>query len=385
MAGKQTGRRGNREGSIRLRPDGRWEARISLPDGRRKSFFAKTRADAAKKMTEAAAERDKGIYTVTDDRQTLGNYLTQWLETQRPPIVKPRTWDRYELDIRLHITPALGRIRLTKLTAIQVQSFYAAKRAEGLSPASIAHIHAVLHAALEDGERLGVVARNVAHVVTAPRPAKRDMHVLTSEQAKTLLNAIQNNRLGALYVLALATTMRQGELLALRWDDVDLETGNLSVQHTLHFPKRGGSTWERPEPKSESGRRSIHLAPMAIEALRKHHARQIEEREVYGPLWTDTGLIFTRPGGEPLRGQHVTERMFKPILKQAGLPVIRFHDLRHTAATLLLASGIPTKVVSEMLGHASAAFTLEVYAHVLPSMQKDAAAAIEKLLGGQPE
>lgn len=122
---------------------------------------------------------------------------------------------------------------------------------------------------------------------------------------------------------------------------------------------------------------------MAVEALRKHRAGQLEERLAYGPLWTDTGLIFTRPGGEPLRGQHVTERMFKPILKRAGLPHIRFHDLRHTAATLLLAAGVPAKVVSEMLGHASVAFALHVYAHVLPNMQKDAAAAMERLLGGR--
>lgn len=257
-SGKHAGRRGNGEGSIRLRTDGRYEARVSLPDGRRKSFFGKTRAEVAKKMTEASAERDKGIYTVTDDRQTLGNYLAQWLETQRPPIVKPRTWDRYELDIRHHITPALGRIRLTKLSAMQVQTFYATKRAEGLAPASIAHIHAVLHAALDDAERLGAVTRNVSRLVTAPRPARRQMQVLTSEQARQLLRAVEGDHLEALYVLALTTTMRQGELLALRWDDVDLETGNLRVQHTLYFPKDGGSTWERPVQDMAPMRDSFH-------------------------------------------------------------------------------------------------------------------------------
>lgn len=381
---KRPRRRGNGEGSIRQRADGRYEARVSLPDGRRKSFFGKTRGEVAKKMTEATAQRDKGIYTPADDRQTLANFLMQWLETQRPPVVKPRTWDRYELDIRHHIIPALGRIRLTKLTAMQVQTFYGAKRAEGLAPASVAHIHAVLHAALDDAERLSAVARNVSRLVTAPRPARREMKALTPEQAKRLLQAVQDDPLEALYVLALTTSMRQGELLALCWDDIDLETGSLRVQHTLHFPKHGGSAWERPTPKSASGRRSIHLAPMAIEALHRHRARQNEERLAYGPLWTDNGLVFARPGGEPIRGQHITERMFKPMLKRAGLPNIRFHDLRHTAATLLLSQGVPAKVVSEMLGHASVAFTLQVYAHVLPSMQKDAAAAVQRVLSDQP-
>lgn len=172
MAGKQTGRRGNGEGSVRLRADGRWKARVTMPDGRRKSLFGASRAEVARRLSEATADRDKGIYAPIDDRQTLGVYLVAWLETMRPPAVKSGTWDRYELDIRHHITPALGRIRLSRLTALQVQTFHAKKRAEGLAPSSVAHIHAVLHGALDAAERLGVVARNVSSLVKAHAPPR---------------------------------------------------------------------------------------------------------------------------------------------------------------------------------------------------------------------
>jgi integrase len=379
MAGKN---RGNGEGTVTQRKDGRWEARLTLTDGRRKCLYGKTRAEAARRLAVAIRDQEKGVSFARDERQSLASYLRSWLETLRPPTLKPRTWGRYESDVRVHLIPALGSTRLLKLSAQQVQAFYAAKRREGrLAPASIAHLHAVLHSALEQAERLGLVPRNVADLVKAPRPsAEHEMHVLTPEQAQTLLDAASGDRLEALYVLALTTGMRLGELLALRWRDVDLDTATLHVLHTLHHEQFGA--WKLTRPKTAKSRLRIALTPRAVEALHSRRVRQAEERLALGEAWADHGFIFTRQDGEPLRGTHVLERGFHPLLQRAGLPLIRFHDLRHTCATLLLVQNVPAKVVSELLGHSSVAITLDRYSHVLPSMQQSAAAAMEQVLKG---
>jgi integrase len=194
---------------------------------------------------------------------------------------------------------------------------------------------------------------------------------------RRFLEKAQGDRLEALYVLAVTCGMRLGELLALRWGDLDLENGYLMVQRTLRFSK---GTWSYTEPKTAHGRRKIILTSVACEALRRHRAHQATERLALGPIWTNTELVFTDEVGQPLRGITVYRDRFVPLCKRADVPTIRFHDLRHTAATLLLLQGVNAKVVSEMLGHASVTITLSLYAHVLPDMQKDAAAALDRLL-----
>lgn len=371
-----TTKHGNGEGTIRKRGDGRWEARLNLPDGKRRSFYAETRQEVASRLAEARRDRDKGL-PIVGEKQTVGQYLASWLEMVKPTI-RPSTWKRYNELLSLHVTPALGKWSLSKLTAQQVQALYAAKLDKGLSPTTVHHVGTVLHGALAQAERLGLVARNVCDLVDVPRMADREMHVLTPEQVRTLLDTVQDDRLEALYVLAVTTGMRQGELLGLRWRDVDLGRGTLSVRATLQRTKQDGYCFSAP--KTKHSQRQITLSMIAIAALRCHRIRQDIER-LASPMWEDLDLVFPNTVGKPMDGMNLLHYRFQPLLKRTGLPRIRFHDLRHTAATLLLGRGVNPKIVSEMLGHASIGITLDTYSHVLPTMQQSAAAEMDAALG----
>ena len=372
------GKRGNGEGGITHLSDGRWQARITLEGGRRKAFYGATRTEAAAKLTAALRDRDKGLPIVAE-KQTVENYLVNWLVSVKPAI-RPRTWQRYGELLTLHVVPTLGKTTLARLTAQQVQALYGYKLGEELSGTTVHHLHAVLHRALAQAERLGLVARNVCDLVEAPRMAEREMQVLAREQVRHLLDMANDDRLAALYVLAVSTGMRQGELLALRWRDVDFATGSIQVRATLQRTREYGLTLA--PPKTKQSRRRIKLGTVALEALRTHRTRQVEERLKSGPAWDSTlDLVFANEIGRPIEPQNLVRRAFYPLLQRAALPRIRFHDLRHTAATLLLSSGINPKIVSEMLGHASITITLGIYSHVLPEMQAQAAAAMDAALG----
>lgn len=378
MAGKQ-GRKSNGEGSVRQRPNGLWEARIILEGARSKSFYGKTKAEALKKQRQAMHALDRGLPVLQDERQTLGAFLTQWLEGIRPPHVRPKTYRSYEQLMRVHVISALGKVPLAKLAPQQLQAFYAERLTNGRSPTTVRHIHAVLHTALEQAVRWGLVARNVSDLVDAPRMHRKEMLVLNHEQARTFLSAAQDDRLQALYVTALTTGMREGELLALRWRDVDLEAGHVQVRNTLQ--KLPGQPPVIAPVKTDYSRRKITLATTTVEVLRSHRARQLEERLAMGPAWEDWELVFCTTVGTPLNGKNLLQRGLRPILKRADLPPLRVHDLRHTCATLLLLQGVHPKIVSEMLGHSSVAITLQVYSHVLPDMQKQATEAMDRLFG----
>jgi integrase len=225
----------------------------------------------------------------------------------------------------------------------------------------------------------GLIPRNATESVKPPQPSREEMCPLTPEQAKLLLKVAHEtgDRLEALYVLAIHTGLRQGELLGLTWDDVDLEDGSLQVRRTLTITKNGPLF---TSPKTTGSRRSVKLTSHAIEAVRHHLERQLGEIDRVGSLWSENGLIFASEMGESLNRHNLTRRSFKPLLKRAGLPQIRFHDLRHTCATLLLTRNVNPKIVSEMLGHSSIAITLDTYSHVLPNMRDQAAAAMEEAL-----
>lgn len=378
------GRRGRNEGSIRYRDsDGRWEATISLGDGsgRRKSFYAKTRAEVARKLAAALRDVEQGV-PLADERQSVALYLASWLATLEST-VDEATYLHHESNVRLHLVPRLGRVRLARLSAQHVQQLYAAKLGEGLSPTTVHHLHATLHKALDAAVRLDLIPRNVSELVDAPRMAERVIHVLTAEQARTLLEAVRGHRLEALYVLALSTGMRQGELLGLRWRYVELDASGGAVLRVATALKRLKRThqWAFAEPKTKRSRRTIALAPQTADMLRRHRARQLQERLLVGEAWRDLDLVFATGDGGPLWPHNVFHQ-FHRFLERAGLPRIRFHDLRHTCATLLLAARVNPKVVSEQLGHASVAITLDIYAHVLPDMQQDAAAALASVLYG---
>lgn len=381
MAGKQ-GRKSNGEGNVRQRANGLWEARIMLDGGKSKSFYGQTKAEALKKQRDAMHALDRGLPVALNERQTLGQFLPYWLDVKKPHL-KASTWMRYRVFAMNHLIPALGRVQLVKLTPQHLQHLYAAKLEAGWSPTTAHHLHTVLHGALEQAFRWGLVARNVADLVDAPRMAKPQMHVWTPEQANAFLSVVaaSGDRLEALYVLALTTGMRQGELLALQWADMLLDGSQPSVTVRRSLEMREHGKRQMGKPKTETGRRRIDLSVRAVDTLRAHRKRHAEERLAVGAAWDDQGLVFCNSLGRHLEPNNVKRGSFGPLKKAAGVPDIRFHDLRHTAATLLLLEGVAAKVVSEMLGHASIAITLNTYSHVLPTMQRSAAAAMDRLFG----
>jgi integrase len=363
-------RRGRGEGSIYRRPDGRWVATIDLGwhggKRRRKFLYGKTRAEVARKLAAALqAHRDGQVFG--DERTTVEQFLSAWLVTVEASLA-PRTWTRYEQLIRRHTAPHIGKVRLTKLGARHLDQLYGALVRSGLSPTTVLQLHRILHHALRDAMRWNLVARNVAELVTPPRRARHDFVTLTPEQARRFLNAVKGDRLEALYILGLTTGMREGELFGLRWADVDLAAGALHLVRRL---------------KTRSSRRQVLLVRVAVEALRRHLANQREERRQLGLPWDEQGLVFPNTVGRPLHSSNFLQRSFYPLLEQAGLPRIRFHDLRHSAATLLLGLGIHPKIVSEMLGHSQIGITLDLYSHVTATMQQEAVRAFDGLFGSQ--
>ena len=372
-------KRGNGEGSVYRRKDGRWVGQylVYLPSGPKYRYiYAKTRKEAAQKLTKAMADRNGGI-VFDDEKLTVSDFLDVWLCDCAKAAVRVSTFERYRSIADLHISPALGRLRLKSLTPAHVQGFYRGRLDSGLSPATVQKIHVVLHKALSQAVRWSLVPRNVTEAATAPRPSPKEMHPLSAEEARKLLEAARGDRLEALWVLAVHTGMRQGELLALKWTDVDLEAGKISVRRTL---TREGGHYTLGEPKTKRSRRTVKLTGAAAEALRSHLSRQMADMERLGALYRDQGLVFTTDSGAPLNPSNVRNRNLRRLLPRAELPPIRFHDLRHTCATLLLSKNVHPKIVQEILGHATVAITLDTYSHVLPGMGDQAASALEDAL-----
>ncbi len=282
--------------------------------------------------------------------------------------------ERHEQIVRLHLKPALGRVKLSKLTPAHVQGLYRDKLESGLSAATVQKIHAVLHKALAQALKWNMIPRNAADAVKAPRPAPEEMHPLSPDEARKLIEAARGEPLEALYVLAVHTGMRQGELLALKWEDVDLNEGVIRIRRTL---VRSGGRIALGEPKTRGSRRTIHLTDAAVEALKSHLERQLEEIERLGDLYRDNCLVFTSQVGTLINPTNLRRRSFARLLDKAGLPQIRFHDLRHTCATLLLTRNVHPKYVQELLGHATVAITLDTYSHVIPGMGNHTARAME--------
>lgn len=316
-----------------------------------------------------------GTY-VEPTTEMTADYLTRWLAAIKPTI-RPASYDRYRRVVEKQITPALGRIPLAKLTPLQVQDWYAALIAAGRSTTTVSLYHGILHRALDQAVKWGMLTRNVCDAVDAPRPNNPEMRTWTAEQARVFLAATADDELAAFWRLALYTGMRRGELLALRWADVDFERGTLSVRRTL---TRGESGLVFGEPKSSAGRRSVAIPEPVVATLRTHRARQAERRLKAGPAWQDHDLVFERGDGTVLHPNVVTHT-FPRLARRHGLPVIRLHDLRHTAATLMLANGEHPRIVQERLGHSDVSMTLNRYSHVTESMQRDAADRLARLLG----
>jgi integrase len=291
--------------------------------------------------------------------------------------VRDTTFERYEQVVRLHIRPALGKLKLKNLSPVHVRGLYREKLDAGFSPRTVQYVHVTLHKALKQAIMEGLIPRNATEAVKPPQVRREEMQPLSPEQVRVLLEAARGERLEALYVLAVTTGLRQGELLGLKWEDVDLEAGTLQVRRSLATTKDGP---QLTAPKTRGSRRTVRLTQSAVKALKSHLKQQLGEIDRAASLWRENGLVFASETGDPLDRRYVTTHRFKPLLKRAGLPQIRFHDLRHTCATLLLGRNVNPKVVSEMLGHASIAITLDTYSHVLPNMQSEAAKAMEDAL-----
>ena len=372
-------RRGNKEGSIHKRKDGRWAcvADMGYSNGkrRRKYLYGKTRREVQERLTAVQHEIQRGI-PVSSDRQTLAQFLAVWLESSVRPRVGPKTYVSYEQLVRLHTAPSLGRHSLRKLEPQHVQSWLNEKLSSGLSPRTVQYLRATLRNALNHAIRWGLVARNVAALADAPRVMRHEVQILDPGQARTFLEAAKGDRLEALYSVAVG--LRQGEALGLGWSDVDLDRGLLFVRGSL---QRLDGKLRIVEPKSRHSTIAINLPEVCRVALREHRVRQLEERLVAGSRWIDSGLVFTTSIGSPLEGTNVT-RYFQTILERAGLPRIRFHDLRHTCASLLLAQGVQPRMVMETLGHSQISLTMNTYSHVMPAMRKDAADRMDAILSG---
>jgi integrase len=371
-------KRANGEGTISQHPDGRWWARITLPDGRRKAYYGKMRREVQLKLTAALRDQQQGL-PIVGERQTVRQFFVHWLEDTASHRVRPSTFRRYEEFTRLRIVPALGKLPLTKLTPQHLSHLYSDLLATGLSPRTVEFIHRTVHVALKEATQWGLIARNPADAVKAPKPKRPPIHPLNQDQANAFLDAAQGDPLEALYVLAVMIGMRQGELLGLQWADIDWTGGRVQVRHTLQWRK--GGEWSLDEPKTGHSRRSIRMPASALHGLRTHKAQQAAQRLAVGPTWQDHGLVFTNALGRPIDPCALAHRGFPRLLARAGLPKIRFHDLRHTYATLALLNGEKPKVVQETLGHASITLTMDTYSHLLPDMQEDAAARMERLLG----
>ncbi len=372
-------RRSNGEGSIIRYKDGRWCGRYwtQTTDGKKKrvAIYGRTKSEVRIKLTKAMAERDAGLAFEVKNL-TLKEYLSRWLSNSVRDSVRQRTYERYEQLTRDHINPALGRMKLKSLTPAHLQGLYREKLDSGLSPRTVRYIHCTLHKALKQAVKWGLIPRNVAEAVDPPRLPKKEMQPLTPQQTKRFLAAAKGERLEALYLLSISTGLRQGESLGLKWEDIDFDRRALQVKRTLSVTKKGILF---VPPKSAKGRRSITLTIPAIEALRKHKMAQEKEGQKLGNLWEDHGLVFPNQSGKPMYPWTLTKR-FKKILKEADLPEIRFHDLRHTCATLLLSKGIHPKIVQEILGHSTISITLDTYSHLLPNMQSKAVSAMEDII-----
>jgi len=372
-------KRGNGEGSITKRRDGRYMARYTVhttKGPKRRTVYGRTRKEAADKLSKALSDRVEGI-VVDDENMTVGEYLDVWLKGSVRGSVRQSTYDPDASLVNNHLCPVLGRIRLKKLSASHVQGFYRDRLDHGLSPSTVHKMHAILHKALSQALAWHMIQRNVTEVVRPPRPAPKEMRPLTPEGARRLLEAACGNRLEALYVLAITTGMRQGELLALRWQDVDIDNGTVNVRRTL---TRNGGSIEMGEPKTKKSRRSISLTRRAIDALQSHLESQLHEMEMLGARYEDRGLLFTTSTGGPINPSNLRQKNFARLLQEASLPHIRFHDLRHTCATLLLSKGTHPKFVQELLGHATVAITLDTYSHVMPGMGDQTARAMQDAL-----
>src|SRR3989440_1802729 len=360
-------RAGHKEGSVYyVEARDRWVAEITLTTGKRKKAYCKTKQEAERKRNEMLRELERGMLA-TGPQRKLGEYIQDWLENTHKSKLRLSVYLNYRKHVK-HIVAGLGDIWLQKLTPQQVQGFLSKKLSEGLSPKYVREMLGVLSLALNNAVKWGYLLRNVCELVTRPRIPKHEIAPLTLDQARRFRQHIQGHRFEVLITMAVVTGMRRGELLSLRWSDIDFQRNILQVLHTVD--RFAGHGYVEGEPKSAAGVRSIRLPGFLADMLKQHRVQQLV-RKSGSKTWEERDLVFPNSRGGYLHPNHLGEA-FRALLEEAGLPAIRFHDLRHSAATILLSMGGNIKVIQEMLGHSDISITLRVYGHLLPSMQQEA-------------
>ena len=366
-------KRANGEGSVFKRGN-RWVAQVGSGKNRETKYF-ETQKDANAWRHTIIEQRRQGL-VFAGSKVSLSKFLDEWLVVAKTS-VRPNTYQQYSQVVHQHIIPVLGEIVLRDLRPDHVQSLYTNKLANGVSPNTTRMIHAVIHRALNHALKLGLTYRNVADSVTRPKVVRKEMKTLNDYQVRQLIQVAESEQMRLLLWVAVVTGLRQGELLGLKWSDLDWTSRRIQVQRQVQRRKGDGLVF--CEPKSASGRRVIVLGKSTIEKLREYKNNQLKVSILLGEKWQDYDLIFPSPIGTPLDPSNVL-KAYKDCLKRAGLPNLRFHDLRHSAATLMLQQGVNPKIVSERLGHSDISLTLNTYSHVLPPMQEEAAEKMDDLL-----
>ncbi len=380
---KKNTRAAQGSGTIRQRKDGTWEARYTV--GRdpgtgkqiQRSVYGRTQAEVRKKLTAKVQEVDMGIFSAPN-KLTVGAWLDEWA-TNYLGGVKPSTVDQYCYQIRVHLRPTLGSVKLEALSAPMIQKVYNEKLREGLSAKSIRNVNGVLHAAMKQALKMGLIRVNPCDSVVLPRVEKKEIHPLDESQISTFLQTIKGHRFEALFVITLFTGLREGEVLGLTWDAVDMDKGMLVVNKQLQKARGKGGAYSLV-PTKNSKSRCITLAPFVLTLIKDIRRQQLEWRMKHGQGWANpTNLVFTDEIGGHLM-PHTVYHRFKDVVTAMGCPTVRFHDLRHTFATLSLQNGDDVKTVQENLGHATPSFTLSVYAHATERMKQASANRMEAFI-----
>lgn len=392
-------KRANGEGSIFQRKDGRWCAEIVIGSKRngapdRKTFYGPTQKAAREKLDDAKRALVEGR-PVSVPKQTLATFLDRWLEDCCKPNIAPKTYKTYKDLVELHITPALGHLDVSKLAAQHIQGFVKemSEKLKGpppeegkedtrkpYSPKTVKHCRACLRNALNVARNWNMIVHNPAERIKLPTQAKRKPTVYDHLQARTFLDAIKGDRLEALFMLALCIGARQGEVLGLRREDVDLEGKRIHIRFALQ--RIHGKLTLKPT-KTEESQRSPLLPAMVVSALAAHLARQEAEKKEAGTRWKETGMLFTTTIGTMLDSRNLLRSYYR-LVQMSRLPKIRFHDLRHSAATILHVARIPDQAIKNLLGHSSTRTTQEIYQHITPDAEKEAAAKMDELLNPAP-
>lgn len=374
------GKRGQNEGSIYKRPDGRWCAQVNLGyvNGKRKRkyLYGDTRAEVAAQMTKVQRDLQQYIMPVADERLTVKAFLTRWLEDAAQPSLRGTTYASYKGVVNGHLIPAFGRIALVKLTAPDVLKYQKTKLVSGLSARTVTYHRAILRRALADAVKWELVYKNAAALASPPRAVRHEVSPFTPDEARTFLSKIPGNRLEALYVMAMGTGMRQGELLGLTWKSVNLDTGTATVKQQM---QRVNGKLTLVEPKTAQSRRTVALPSIVVTALTAHRERQRFERKWAGSRWQEHGLVFTTTIGTPLDSANVTHN-FQKTLSDAKIRKQRFHDLRHCAATLMLTQGADLRTIMDVLGHSTITLTANTYAHLTDATRRVAADMMDDVM-----